>query len=167
MQTVLVQSGAGKCTITASFSPLENRILHHKFSTIYQSKAYSKLVPMSQRSCKTAQDKIKQIGSKVSSSAGKFQKNSVISKIHPGLQKTSFLANFISNSSFHLLVVPVQTVSKKSVQIVPSFENTKPKITVFPASVHQTGQSSKINSRQDRMNISTSNMSLESLKCVC
>ena len=74
MQTVLVQNWAGQCTITGSFWPLENRILHQKFSTIYQSKAYSKLIKRSQRSCKNAQDKIKQIGSKVSSSACKFQK---------------------------------------------------------------------------------------------
>ena len=69
---------------------------------------------MSQRSCKTAQDKIKQIGFKVSRSAGKFQKNRAISKIHPGQYTTNLETNNMSIESSNLVVVPVKTVSKTS-----------------------------------------------------
>ena len=69
---------------------------------------------MSQRSCKTAQDKIKQIGSKVSSSAGNFQKNRAISKIHPGQYTTNLEANNMSIESATLVDCPVKTVARNA-----------------------------------------------------
>ena len=69
---------------------------------------------MSQRSCKTAHDKIKQIGSKVSRSAGNFQKNRAIAKIHPGQYTTNLETNNMSIESSNRVDFPVKTVSRNS-----------------------------------------------------
>ena len=78
---------------------------------------------MSQRSDKTAQGKGKQICSKVSSTASKFQKNRANWKIHPGQYTTNLetINMAIENSS--LVDGPVKTVSKISLWVSTSFEN--------------------------------------------
>ena len=126
-----MQSWANKTQILCNLWPIDKLILHQNFCTIYQSKACSKRVKMSQSSGKTAQGKGKRICSKVSSTASKFQKNRANWKIHPGQYTTNFETNNMAIESSNLVDCPVKTVSKISLWVSTSFENKQAEIPVL------------------------------------